>query len=278
MLLAKVLYFPKQEEAKYRAALLSLVHYVERQVKTIIYPMLNNYYARKDSSNYDGFVEDIEKLLIEIKDSVNSETLVLIGSLSYRARKIRDFTIRGVFNSLQGLISVKPEPIIGVDIFKSIGNETLDEISKSWSATNARLIKSIPEKMLDDVSLVIQTAFREGTSITDLKTEIVSKFGSAENRARLIARDQVAKLNSNYIRAEHAKLGITQYKWVTSQDERVRDSHKVMDGKICQWDDDTTYKNVFSDKLWKHRISIRGVEKQFGEDFQCRCTCRAIID
>lgn len=278
MIKAKVLYFPRSEEIKYRTSLLKLVYFIEKEVKRLIYPVLNNYYKREDSLNSDGFIEDIEVLLLDIKERSNIEVLVLTGSLSYRAKKIKEFVTKGVINSLKGLLSVKTEPLIGVDIFKSLGNESLDEIARSWVITNSRLIKSIPETMLNDVSLIIQTGFREGTGIYDLKTQIQTKFGIAENRAKLIARDQVAKLNSNYIRDEHGKLGITEYEWVTSDDERVRDSHKVMNGKICQWDSDITYKNNVNDSLLRHRSSIRGVEKQFGEDFQCRCTCRAIIE
>lgn len=278
MIKAKILYFPRSEEIKYRTSLLKLVYFIEKEVKRLIYPVLNNYYKREDSLNSDGFIEDIEVLLLDIKERSNIEVLVLTGSLSYRAKKIKEFVTKGVINSLKGLLSVKTEPLIGVDIFKSLGNESLDEIARSWVITNSRLIKSIPETMLNDVSLIIQTGFREGTGIYDLKTQIQTKFGIAENRAKLIARDQVAKLNSNYIRDEHGKLGITEYEWVTSDDERVRDSHKVMNGKICQWDSDITYKNNVNDSLLRHRSSIRGVEKQFGEDFQCRCTCRAIIE
>ena len=278
MIKAKVLYFPRSEEVKYKTSLLKLVYFIEKEVKRLIYPVLNNHYKRQDSLNYDGFIEDIELLLVDIKELSDAEVLVMIGSLSYRAKKIREFVTKGVINSLKGLLSVKTEPVIGVDIFKSIGNESLDEIARSWAVTNSRLIKSIPETMLNDVSFIIQTGFREGTGIYDLKNQIQTKFGVAENRAKLIARDQVAKLNSNYIRDEHAKLGITQYEWVTSDDERVRESHKVMNGKICQWDSDLTYKNMPNDSQVRHRSSIRGVEKQFGEDFQCRCTCRAIID
>ncbi len=277
MIKAKVLYSPRSEEIKYRTSLLKLVYFIEKEVKRLIYPVLNNYYKREDSLNSDGFIEDIEVLLLDIKERSNIEVLVLTGSLSYRAKKIKEFVTKGVINSLKGLLSVKTEPLIGVDIFKSLGNESLDEIARSWVITNSRLIKSIPETMLNDVSLIIQTGFREGTGIYDLKTQIQTKFGIAENRAKLIARDQVAKLNSNYIRDEHGKLGITEYEWVTSDDERVRDSHKVMNGKICQWDSDITYKNNVNDSLLRHRSSIKGVEKQFGEDFQCRCTCRAII-
>lgn len=277
MIKAKVLYFPRSEEIKYKTSLLKLVYFIEKEVKRLIYPVLNNHYKRQDSINYDGFIEDIELLLVDIKEQSDTEVSVLIGGLSYRAKKIREFVTRGVVNSLKGLLRVETEPIIGVDIFKSLGNESLDEIANSWAVTNSRLIKSIPETMLNDVSLIIQTGFREGTGIYDLKNQIQTKFGVAENRARLIARDQVAKLNSNYIRDEHAKLGITEYEWVTSDDERVRESHKVMNGKICQWNSDLTYKNDINSKVLLHRSSIRGVEKQFGEDFQCRCTCRAII-
>ena len=109
MIKAKVLYFPRSEEVKYKTSLLKLVYFIEKEVKRLIYPVLNNHYKRQDSLNYDGFIEDIELLLIDIKERSDAEVLVMIGSLSYRAKKIREFVTKGVINSLKGLLSVKTE-------------------------------------------------------------------------------------------------------------------------------------------------------------------------
>ena len=112
MIKAKVLYFPRSEEVKYKTSLLKLVYFIEKEVKRLIYPVLNNHYKRQDSLNYDGFIEDIELLLIDIKERSDAEVLVMIGSLSHRAKKIREFVTNGVINSLKGLLSIKTELLV----------------------------------------------------------------------------------------------------------------------------------------------------------------------
>jgi SPP1 gp7 family putative phage head morphogenesis protein len=280
MIEAKVIHYPKYEEVKYKVALLKYVDFIERQIKLLVYPILDTLSERGDSIRLDDFSDDIEEALNAVKAFVDIKTTILISGLIKRAREVTRFTTRQVINSLrglQGLISVQVEPLFGVDIFNSYVNPSLDELTKSWAITNTRLINSIPETMLNDVSIVIQTGYRAGSSMTYIKNQITDKFNIAENRAKLIARDQIGKLHSNIIKDEHLRLGITQYRWLTSQDERVRQSHRVMSNKICQWSNETTYKNNVQDKNWNMRSSIGGVQKQVGEDFQCRCSPIAII-
>jgi len=80
------------------------------------------------------------------------------------------------------------------------------------------------------------------------------------NRARLIARDQTAKLNSTLNQQRQQNLGVTQYIWRTSGDGRVRETHKDNNGKVFNWDKppkDTGHP---------------------GHDINCRCVAEPIIE
>lgn len=92
------------------------------------------------------------------------------------------------------------------------------------------------------------------------------------NRARLIARDQVGKLNGELQQQRQADLGIERYIWRTVGDNAVRPSHAAMDGETCRWDDPTVY---LSGSRWANRSSIGGVEEHPGQDYQCRCSADA---
>ena len=76
-----------------------------------------------------------------------------------------------------------------------------------------------------------------GGNLKDLAQKIRQIGGVTENRAKLIARDQTAKLNSSLTQAQHESLGVTHYRWSTSKDERVRESHAENEGQIFSWDD-----------------------------------------
>jgi Phage Mu protein F like protein len=59
----------------------------------------------------------------------------------------------------------------------------------------------------------------------------------ARPRARLIARTQISKASTALTRARSEELSIPAYVWETSQDARVRDSHKLLQGVIVFWQD-----------------------------------------
>ena len=71
-------------------------------------------------------------------------------------------------------------------------------------------------------------------------------------RARLIARDQNNKLVGQLSQVRQTGVGIKQYEWITSQDERVRPSHRELQGEVFDWDNPPVVGHP-------------------GEDIQCRC-------
>ena len=64
--------------------------------------------------------------------------------------------------------------------------------------------------------------------------------------------------------------GLTMYVWETSGDERVRPSHKKMDGKLCRWADPTVYSRN-KGKDWIPRPKGASLTHP-GEEDGCRCT------
>lgn len=282
MLQSKVVFYPKSEEISYKVALLKFVYFIEKNIKTILLPVVRNMPStfNKDALyeiHYDSFSDDIEDALEEIKLLVKPYRDLLIASLPTRFRKLALFTTKQVAKSLTDVVSVKVSEDLTTNIFNNPLRPNLRELVKSATLTNARLIKSIEDKFLDEVAITIQTSYSSGLSANTITKQIKQKFGVTENRARLIARDQIGKLHSDVVRDEHLTLGITEYKWLTSNDERVRASHKVMNDKICSWFDATIYKDSVNDKEWKKRSSIGGVELHPGQDYQCRCDEIAIF-
>ena len=51
----------------------------------------------------------------------------------------------------------------------------------------------------------------------------------------LIARDQLGKLHGQINRRKQESLGIDEYEWETSHDERVRESRRERQGKVFSW-------------------------------------------
>jgi hypothetical protein len=73
--------------------------------------------------------------------------------------------------------------------------------------------------------------------------------------------------------ARMQEAGLDMYIWSTSGDERVRESHRLLDGLLCRWDKDSVY-SADGGKTWKKRPagSYIGIP---GSDFSCRCVALA---
>lgn len=142
----------------------------------------------------------------------------------------------------------------------------VEAVLAAWRRENVKLIKSIPEQMLDEVYDIITDAQATGRRVEDIAAEIEGRFDVSKSRARLIARDQVAKANGDLQRQRQSEAGITRYEWSSSLDERTRDRHRDLDGTIHRWDDPPI-------------VDLRtGRREHPGGDYQCRCVPVPILD
>jgi SPP1 gp7 family putative phage head morphogenesis protein len=152
--------------------------------------------------------------------------------------------------------------VYGVQTFAPL--QASGEISR-WTAANVSLIESIDSRYFDDIERVITEAVREGKNTEALRKDLQRRYSVSESRARLIARDQVAKLNGTIAQDRQQQYGVTRYMWSTSGDERVRDSHAELDGTIQRWDDPPV-------------ASENGERGHPGHIFQCRCVPVPVLE
>lgn len=163
---------------------------------------------------------------------------------------------------------------LSVDIF--FHEPWLEDQLNLFASQNAELITSLVDDEIQRVSGIVQRGFQQGLPYQTIESQIRETFGVARRHAKLIARDQTVKLNASLTKLRQEELGVETYEWQTSGDERVRASHRIMDGLICRWDDPTVYKRP-GDKKWTKRISSMP-KNHPGGDVQCRCVSIAIID
>ncbi len=279
--IAKVITFPKYEALKYERYILKTLRgtlsLLNTELKTFF---ANNSVKKLDSSiRTDDYIDDLQTLLADITSFIASNDNKLIRDLLLYGGSLLRYSQKQLYNSFKDILRVEvANPSLGIDVFSApLLEPQINLMLKSWVSTNVSLIKSIQTDLLDDVGVIIESSFRAGQSMPTLAKQLQSKFNISRNKAKFIGRDQTSKLHSDYILHEYELLGISEYVWSTSGDERVRDSHKVLDGKICQCNDATTYRDSEKGKI-KSKVSIGGALYQFGKDYGCRCCPRAIVN
>ena len=108
-------------------------------------------------------------------------------------------------------------------------------------------------KLREMVEYNLYYGYNKNSSLID---RIQKEFNITYNRAKFIARQETNLLTSHLAEMRLKSAGINHYKWQTSHDERVRDSHKDLDGKIFSWDNPPI-------------VNKKGDRKNPGEDFNC---------
>ncbi len=158
------------------------------------------------------------------------------------------------------------------------GNEQRDIILNTWSDNFVNLCKSTNEEMRKKVAGVVSDGVLGGRDIRDLTKDIQNTCSEfTRNKAELIATTEVGKLNTAIARNQSESAGIEFYEWSAAMDGRTRESHAVMDGKICKWGDDEHYYEWVTEDNGKRKLAQRDRKKiggyigAPGTDFRCRC-------
>jgi len=265
----------------YTNRILLFVKEWERLYRSIVDPQLESLaqkaYVQKPiqaGTKTDAWPDDLELLINQLALNID-DTIKDIESLALNiGQKTSEW------NNTQWrktMISV-----MGVDLFTQ--EPWLVDQIKSFAKQNVGLIKDISTQTVANVNQVITDGFQRGMRIESIRKEILSKsklepgrFKKSATRAKLIARDQVAKMNGQLTQLRQEEIGVGRYTWRSSYDERVRQSHKNMNGRICRWDDATVVLSR-DGKRWIQRSSINGINKHPGQDYQCRCTPEPMLE
>lgn len=107
---------------------------------------------------------------------------------------------------------------------------------ESFIAEHTQLIKSVQREHLDKISLVVKRGIRDGRLGKDIAKEIHQQTNISKRRSLLIARNAPLQYSGALTKHHQTSAGIKSYRWQTSQDERVRDAHKKLDGQVRSWD------------------------------------------
>lgn len=101
---------------------------------------------------------------------------------------------------------------------------------------NAGLIRTLPSDVAEKVVRDIQDDALKGLRASEIARNI-RKYTDQHTRAsaRLIARTEVSKTQSAITQARSEMLNIDWYVWRTEEDQRVRESHKIMNDVLVAW-------------------------------------------
>ncbi len=219
---------PRKFEREYRKNLRSFVTIARRLLDELLMPRLKELEASAGQvqDHADAFDDDVSNILQVARGSFEELTgRERVNSPEEMAAKVTAQQKSATIKQFKGLL--------GVDIF--VDDAGVANIVRPFITENVKLIKSVSDRYFDEVETLVLRNFSAGQRAEVVRDEIIKRTGVAQSRAKLIARDQIGKLWGNLNKHRQESLGVKQYKWRTSQDERVRTTHQLREGKIFSW-------------------------------------------
>ncbi|HBK27315.1 MAG TPA: phage head morphogenesis protein [Dialister sp.] len=136
---------------------------------------------------------------------------------------------------------------------------------------NSKLIKSMPDRIAQKVSQDMANGEFSGKRPEELVEQVLARWPQLTRaHAKLIARTETSKASTALTRARAESAGFSWYVWKTSEDARVRGSHRHMDGVLVSWSDPPSPEAL---------IHMKNYGQYHAGDFpNCRCYPAPLID
>ena len=246
----------RRAELAYQADLLEVCAAIRGAVERDLLPVLRRTeaeYSRPavDGATTDRFAGDIMAALENM-----ARAFGLIDSI---AARLAHAAVQRVHVETEVQLARNLTNVLGVDMRPTIAMLNVQPQIEAATVANTQLVKSLPKQFVAKIEPMVLNNVQRGVRYETMAAEIQAQLGATEGRAKLIARDQMAKVNSSINEAKQNALGIDKYEWSTSGDERVRPDHAANEGKVFSWS---------SPPKTGHP----------GEDIQCRCVAIPVID
>jgi SPP1 gp7 family putative phage head morphogenesis protein len=249
--------FPDAVAVSYNRAIKKMVNQLGKETLSMfdkyVEPELT---TRQDARVYiaDGLLDAIKKLIQSLKNIATKEF-----STSRKERAAQTF-LKGLNNFNKNNINQQAK-VKGIDPTQS--EPWLDKFMKEKIAENVSYITNIQDDYLKEIEKIIYDGVKSGAMAKQIRKQLVERIGMTENRAQFIAVDQAGSILGQMTAKRHQQMGVTKFKWRTSKDERVRDSHRDLSNKVFPYSKPPT---------------VNGRVVLPGEDYRCRCVAIPVFD
>lgn len=249
--------FPRTAERRYERELVRTVNEALSTIKEVLYPQLDGLIREQRATDprFDSYIEDLAALIGRIKVIFGEKVKPIdiernAQDMANSVDNINKATFERQFNQVTGVKPFLSEPWLAAELSNSVQQ-------------NVTLITTMHTDYFKNVEFEVLNGFQKGLTTREIQKRIIKKTGASKNRARLIARDQISKLNSTLATKRATGAGVKKFRWSTSQDERVRASHQEVNNKIF---------------TYKAGASIDGASNVLpGQPINCRCVAIPII-
>ena len=206
-----------------------------------------------------------------------SNTPDILGSITGRLISFSEFLDRYADQAARKMVtgrlvegqrtwrSAARESMQGQLLYRALQNEMQGPVGARYRqliAQNAELIRTLPRLIVAKTTAMIATRQQEGSRAEISVPELLRHVTRVE--AARIARTETSKASTALTQARSESLNLNFYVWRTSEDARVRLSHRKMAGVVVAWTDPPDPERLAGEKSSAGHYNA-------GNVWNCRC-------
>ena len=152
-----------------------------------------------------------------------------------------------------------------------LGQQAVGALYNDIIRRNADLIVTAPDYIARELTALVSREAQAGLRPEAIMEDVLAKWPEyTRAHAMLIARTESSKASTALTQVRCDVAGINWYVWRTEEDVRVRDSHKIMDRVLINWNDPPSPER------------LAGEDRTYGDYhagniFNCRCYPEPLI-
>ena len=220
-------------------ALKLLITAAARYTKNVIVP------SAESAKGVDQALDGLKTVIAKITPNVAEIATRLISREEIRNRK-------------DWVSEVKSST--GINLAGQLSRDGIEDDFAMIVRRNVALIEGLGDDVRTRIERLVTQAVIDGTRSSELEKALREDFGIVSRRAKLIARDQIQKANSDLTMLRQEQCGITHYRWSGAMDARERPTHKANEGKRFAW------------------AKPPAETGHPGHDINCRCVAIALVE
>lgn len=204
--------------------------------------------------------EAIKKAVLVTLDDLNIASIDNLGNLPDRWTK----TVQWASGDWERAIK-------GITVIPELTESELNSISIDYAHSTAIPIKKWAHETVLELREEVQGMVYAGQRPDAIQRLLETKYGQSRRKAKFIAHQESRLFMSAFHRSRMVSIGVKRWRWVTRDDDKVRDNpmgqdHKALHNKIFLMGEPP----VVDRKT--------GARAYPGEPFNCRCQMIALIE
>lgn len=199
--------------------------------------------------------ETLRKAIFTTLDMVNIESIDRISRLADKY----ETAIRWVDDDFQKAVKA-------VTVAPQLTQEQLGTLTAEYTESMDRYVKGWTQDNVVKLREMVQKEVLGGKRAESIAKIVEKNYGVGKRKAQFLARQEAGLFMSHFKEIRYRDIGSTKYRWSTSNDERVRHDHAVLDNTIQLWS---------NPPITNLKTGARNHPQQ---DFGCRCQAIALLD